>query len=89
LVIRYLPFYTEEEKLRHSIRPGITGLAQISGRNLLNWDERLEKDVYYVKNISFIQDCNIVFTTIKKVITFKDVVVAPNSVIQDLDEYRK
>ncbi len=89
LLIRYLPYYKENEKVRHSVRPGITGLAQVSGRNLLNWDDRLAIDVIYVENISFIQDIKIIFATIKNVVISKDVVIDPNSVLPDLDEYRK
>lgn len=89
LLIRYLPYYSKEEKIRHSIRPGITGLAQVSGRNLLHWDQRLAKDVYYVKQMSFKQDVKIVFATIKKVLSSRDIVVDPSSILPDLDEYRK
>lgn len=89
LLIKYLPHYNEDEKIRHTIRPGITGLAQVSGRNLLKWDERLAKDVEYAKNITFIQDFKIIISTIKNVITIKNVVVDPNSLMVDLDEYRK
>lgn len=89
LLIRYLPYYTQEERIRHSIRPGITGLAQVSGRNLLNWDSRLAKDIEYVNAISIYNDFSIIIKTIKKVITSEDVVLAPGSVIQDLDDYRK
>ena len=81
LLIRYLPYYKEEENLRHSIRPGITGLAQISGRNVLNWDDRLGLDVEYVKKLSFVFDMLIVLKTFKNVITSKDVVIDPNSVM--------
>ncbi|GGD10106.1 sugar transferase [Hyunsoonleella pacifica] len=88
LLIRYLPYYSETEKKRHDIRPGITGLAQISGRNLLNWNDRLKKDVEYVENLSMGLDVKIFIQTIQKVITSKDVVVNPNSVIQDLDAIR-
>jgi lipopolysaccharide/colanic/teichoic acid biosynthesis glycosyltransferase len=88
LLVRYLPYYTFAEKNRHSVRPGITGLAQISGRNLLNWDSRLEMDIEYVNNLSFILDLNIFFKTIKKVLTSQDVVVNTNTVIEDLDEKR-
>ncbi|WP_062059394.1 sugar transferase [Aquimarina longa] len=88
LLIRYLPYYEGEEKIRHSVRPGITGLAQVSGRNMLNWDDRLAIDIEYVKNLSFRLDFVIIIKTIKNVITSKDVVVDPNSVILDLDEYR-
>lgn len=89
LLIRYLPYYTDKERLRHSVRPGITGLAQISGRNTLNWDERLQYDVEYVENMSLRLDLKIFFNTIKNVLTSKDIVVDAGTQIQDLDAYRK
>lgn len=89
LLIRYLPYYTSYEKIRHQVRPGITGLAQISGRNLLNWDDRLKKDVEYVENISFSNDVTILFKTFKNVLISKDIVVDPSSVMIDLDDHRK
>ena len=67
LLPRYLPFYTEREKLRHTVRPGITGWAQIHGRNTVKWDERLALDVWYVENLSFILDLKVFFLTIYKV----------------------
>ena len=69
--------------------PGITGLAQVSGRNNLNWDERLAKDVEYVKNISLSLDVKIFFLTINRVLNSKDLVVDPQSLMLSLDEYRK
>jgi undecaprenyl phosphate N,N'-diacetylbacillosamine 1-phosphate transferase len=81
LLVSYLPFYTISEKQRHDVRPGLTGLAQISGRNHLEWDKRLELDVKYVKSISYISDCKILFMTIKKVILKENV-----SVNTDFDE---
>lgn len=89
LLIRYLPFYTSEEKKRHLVRPGITGLAQVSGRNILNWDERLTKDIEYVENISFKLDVKILFQTLINVIKSKDIVVDPSSGFPDLDIARK
>lgn len=89
LLIRYLPFYTETERKRHSVLPGITGLAQISGRNILKWDDRLAKDCEYVDNISFALDIKIFFTTIKNVLQSKDNVADPRSLMLDLDEERK
>ncbi|MFC5045340.1 sugar transferase [Aquimarina hainanensis] len=89
LLIRYLPYYHENERKRHAVLPGITGLAQVSGRNVLAWDKRLALDVTYVENISFLLDVKIIISTVVKVIASKDVVVDPNSVIVDLDEYRK
>lgn len=88
LLIRYLPYYYETEKKRHTIRPGISGLAQVSGRNILNWDDRLKKDIEYVENLSLTLDFKIFIKTIKNSIVAKDVVVNPNSVIQDLDAIR-
>jgi len=88
LLIEYLPYYKDEEKKRHSIRPGITGLAQVSGRNLLNWDDRLAKDISYVEDISFKTDFIIFIKTINSVITSKDIVVDPHSVMLNLQEER-
>lgn len=68
LLVEYLPYYTEEEHRRHSVRPGLTGLAQISGRNYLNWDERLAKDIEYVDSMRFGGDFLIVLKTAVKVV---------------------
>ena len=80
LLVEYLPYYTEEERLRHSVRPGLTGLAQISGRNYLAWDKRLAKDVEYVNHISFIMDVRIIIKTIMVVFKKEDVSVDTNVV---------
>ena len=80
LLVEYLPYYTEEERLRHSVRPGLTGLAQVSGRNYLAWDKRLAKDVEYVNHISFIMDVRIIIKTIKVVFKKEDVSVDTNVV---------
>ncbi|MBO4620695.1 MAG: sugar transferase [Victivallales bacterium] len=68
LLPRYLPYYTEREQLRHMVRPGITGWAQVNGRNLLNWDARLECDAFYAENVSFFFDLKIFILTIYKVL---------------------
>ncbi len=68
LLVQYLSLYNERQKLRHKVRPGLTGLAQISGRNSLSWEERFETDVQYVENITFIADVKIILTTVKKVL---------------------
>ncbi len=73
LLTEYLPYYTESEKQRHSVRPGLTGLAQINGRNNVGWDERLAYDIEYVNNINFINDIAIIINTVKKVILKSDV----------------
>jgi len=89
LLVRYLPYYRERERIRHSVRPGITGWAQVCGRNLLEWDRRLEKDVWYVEHLSFFLDLKIVLLTIKKILKKEDIVVDAHSVMKDLDEERK
>ena len=86
LRVRYLPYYTKEEQIRHSIRPGVTGLAQISGRNLLSWDDKLAKDVEYVNNLSFLTDLSIFFKTIRKVFVYDNTLYDPNML--DLKELR-
>lgn len=68
LLPRYLPYYTEREKLRHTVRSGITGLAQINGRNNLSWDDKLEYDAEYAENITFFGDMKIAAITVVKVL---------------------
>jgi lipopolysaccharide/colanic/teichoic acid biosynthesis glycosyltransferase len=85
LLVRYLPYYRMEEKIRHSVRPGLTGLAQINGRNNLGWDERLSFDVKYVKNITFINDCDIIWKSIGKVLKKSDIASGEELIMQDLD----
>lgn len=89
LLVSYLPYYTEREKLRHTVRPGLTGLAQVSGRNFLEWDKRLEKDVEYVEKLSFGLDVKIFFTTIKKVFVREDVAVDTNKLEGNLAKIRQ
>ena len=79
LLIEYLPYYTEREKLRHTVRPGITGLAQVSGRNLLSWDARLEKDAEYVENLSFPMDMKILWKTFSVIFGHQEEVAADTS----------
>lgn len=67
LAVLYLKYYTKEERHRHDVRPGLTGLAQVNGRNNLSWDEKFAYDLKYVNNISFLNDVKIVFETVKKV----------------------
>lgn len=68
LLVQYLPLYSKEQARRHDVRPGITGWAQCHGRNAISWTEKFKLDVWYVDNVSFKTDINIIFTTIKKVI---------------------
>ncbi len=85
LLPRYIPYYTDEELHRHDVRPGITGWAQCHGRNAVTWDEKLAMDVWYVKNISFKTDLNILITTIMAVVKRESVEVAG---VEALDAYR-
>lgn len=68
LLVEYLEIYSDEQRLRHSVRPGITGLAQVNGRNAISWAKKFEYDIYYAKNLSLMIDVKIAFLTIKKVI---------------------
>lgn len=88
LLVKYLPYYNEYEKKRHSVRPGITGLAQINGRNNLNWDHRLRYDAFYATHLTFMLDVYIIYKTIINVINKKDIQVAPSE-SNDLDVIRK
>jgi undecaprenyl phosphate N,N'-diacetylbacillosamine 1-phosphate transferase len=85
LLPRYLAFYTAKEKLRHQVRPGITGWAQVNGRNMASWNDRLAADVYYYNNLSFKLDVLIVYKTIQSVFSAKDIVVDPDSLMDPLD----
>jgi len=67
LLVQYLPLYNEHQKRRHEVRPGLTGLAQVNGRNAISWEEKFDLDVQYVDNVTFINDWKIIFTTLKKV----------------------
>lgn len=86
LLPRYLPYYTPEEMRRHDVRPGITGLAQVNGRNSNTWEEIFSNDIEYVDHISFALDCKIIVQTIKNVFISKDINVAPRG--EYLDEIR-
>ena len=89
LLVKYLPFYTEQERMRHAVKPGLTGLSQVSGRNYLGWDERFALDCKYVSKITFVGDIKIVFKTIKKVIMHSDITTDGKYTIKDFDEERK
>ncbi len=88
LLVRYLPFYKPEERVRHSVRPGLTGLAQISGRNNLGWDERLGLDAEYAKNITLLGDVKIILRTVGKVFRRSDIASGEQLLMQDLDRER-
>ena len=85
LLVSYLPYYTERENLRHTVRPGLTGYAQAHGRNSVSWEDKFEMDVEYAENITFIGDIKIIIDTIKAVLKRDGI----NLDIEDFDIYRK
>lgn len=89
LLVSYLPWYTEREKLRHTVRPGLTGLAQVSGRNYIEWDKRLEKDVEYVEHLSFLMDMKVFLLTIGVLFAKEDVAEDTDVVEGNLAEIRE
>lgn len=89
LLTRYLPYYKPEERIRHAVRPGLTGLAQVNGRNNVDWDERLSLDIQYVNTISFFEDLRIVIKTVLKVLRRSDIASGDQLIIQDLDIERQ
>ena len=89
LVVRYLPYYTEEELHRHDVRPGVTGLAQVHGRGYLQWEERFRYDLDYVENISFGLDVKIILMTIRSVLTREGTsTIRPDNLV-DFDKHRQ
>ena len=89
-MVRYLPAYTETERHRHDIRPGLSGLAQVKGRNFVPWDERLVYDIEYVNRITFIGDLKIVIKTIVNVFKHDDVATNTEEINEGyLDEIRE
>ena len=82
LLVEYLPYYTKREKLRHTVRPGLTGLAQASGRNTVDWDTRFELDATYVENLSFLMDLKVIVMTIKTVLGHSEQVAEDTSKVE-------
>lgn len=88
LLVRYLPYYTEEENRRHDVLPGVAGLAQVNGRSFLQWEERFQYDVEYVDNVSFIMDLKILVQTIYKVIKREGTSAIRPEKLVDFDVHR-
>ena len=82
LLVQYLPLYSKEQARRHEVRPGITGWAQCHGRNAISWQKKFELDVWYVDHISFLTDCKVILTTIKKVIARDDINSATSATME-------
>lgn len=89
LLVEYLPYYTVEERKRHLVRPGLTGLAQINGRNTLTWEEKFDFDIKYVENITFAGDVKIILQTIVKTLKRSDILVGKQHKVGRLDVVRK
>lgn len=90
LLVSYLPYYSEREKLRHSVRPGLTGLAQVSGRNFIDWDRRMEKDVEYVENLTFAMDLKVLWMTVQTVLGHSEEVAEDTNAVEgNFAEIRK
>ena len=87
LLPEYLPYYTEREQLRHTVRPGITGWAQVNGRNYVKWDDRLALDVYYVEHMGIGMDLRVIVKTVKNVLMRKDIQIVPTG--RKLSDERK
>lgn len=89
LLVQYLPYYTEEERHRHDVRPGLSGLAQANGRNNVTWEEKFAWDIKYVNEMSLILDINILLKTVFNVLKRDDVVVDSYEVEPNLDDIRR
>lgn len=89
LLVKYLPYYTDEERQRHAVRPGLTGLAQVNGRNAGSWEQRFSYDLKYVQNCSLMGDIKILFKTVKKVIKRSDILVGSEIPAGRLDDARR
>lgn len=89
LLVRYLPYYTKEERRRHDVRPGLTGLAQVNGRNALGWEDRFRYDLHYVEHLSFLMDLKIIGMTAGKVLKRSGTLSGADQTVADFDEYRK
>ena len=89
LLVRYLPYYTSQERHRHDVRPGLTGLAQVNGRNALGWEERFAFDLEYVDNCSFFMDLKVLGMTVGKVLKRSGTLSGADQTVADFDEYRK
>ncbi len=89
LEMRYLPLYTKEQNTRHNVKPGLSGWAQVNGRNAISWEKKFEYDLYYVDNQSFFLDIKIFFLTLKKVIMGADVNSGEKETVEPFDVYLK
>ena len=89
LLVRYLPYYPEKERHRHDVRPGLTGLAQVNGRNALGWEDRFAFDLEYVGHLTFVMDVKILLMTVGKVFARSGTLSGADQTVADFDVYRK
>ena len=89
LLVSYLPWYNEEERHRHDVRPGLSGLAQVNGRNFVDWDHRLSFDIQYVEKVTFLGDVSIILKTVLKFVKKQDIAVDTNKVEPNFAEERR
>lgn len=89
LLVSYLPWYNEEERHRHDVRPGLSGLAQVNGRNFVDWDHRLSFDIQYVEKVTFLGDVSIILKTVLKFAKKQDIAVDTNKVEPNFAEERR
>lgn len=89
LLVRYLPYYTKEERHRHDVRPGLTGLALVNGRNALGWEDRFAYDLEYVNHLTFGMDIKIIAMTVGKVLKRSGTLSGADQTVADFDVYRK
>lgn len=87
LLVKYLPWYTEEQRHRHDVRPGLTGNAQVHGRNAVRWDDKFAKDVEYVNRITFARDFQIIIDTVKLVIRHEGISSTNSATMEDFTEF--
>ena len=86
LLVKYLPYYTERERTRHNVRPGLTGYAQAHGRNEISWEKKFELDIWYVEHLTLLTDVRVIIDTIKVVLSHDGISL---NALEDFDEYRK
>lgn len=89
LLVKYLPYYSEEQKKRHNVRPGLTGYAQAHGRNAVSWDAKLQMDVEYVENITFLGDVKIILDTVRAVLKREGISSETSATMEDFVDYVK
>lgn len=88
LLVEYLEFYNEEEKHRHDVRPGLTGLAQVSGRNTITWEDKFKKDIEYINNLTFVNDVKIILKTVGKVFKREGISQQGEATMENLKKVR-